>query len=170
MGKPKAKLTKRRSMFRSPGTASSPDLATLVRKAKGAKASASPTAPPTALPPKASPNGSPVARHTRHAPPPPHMTSSQSVGLGLGAALGSGSRVASNPAPGLGQLAAAHSGSQGRIGPVKSASGGSEDWDRSSDLRSLGSASPEKMTTIAERPASHRSRESSHDGSKVSGD
>lgn len=36
MGKPTT--TKRRSMFRSPGTASSPDLATLVRKAKEAKA------------------------------------------------------------------------------------------------------------------------------------
>lgn len=31
---PKSNLTKKRSLFRSPGTASSPDLATLVKRAK----------------------------------------------------------------------------------------------------------------------------------------
>ena len=170
MGKPKAKIPKRRSMFRSPGTASSPDLATLVRRAKEAKASAPPGVPVTAVQPTPDPNGSPAPRHARQAPPVSHIQSSQSVGLGLSAASGSGMRAASTPAPGQEHIAAAASRAQGKGGPVKSVSGGSEEWDKFSDLKSFGSASPEKMATIVERPGSSRSRESSHDGSKVRGD
>ena len=169
MGKPKAKIPKRRSMFRSPGTASSPDLATLVRRAKEAKASA-PSGVVTAVQPTPDPNGSPAPRHARQAPPVSHMPSSQSVGLGLSAASGSGMRAASTSAPGQEQIAAAASRAQGKGGPVKSVSGGSEEWDKFSVLKSFGSASPDKMATIAERPGSSRSRESSHDGSKVRGE
>jgi len=43
----KKATVKRKSIFRSPGTASSPDLATLVRKAKEAKAANGDTVPPT---------------------------------------------------------------------------------------------------------------------------
>ena len=67
MGVPRQNPSKRRSMFRSAGTASSPDLATL-RKAKDAKATGSPS---PGIPQSAFPS--------RPAPPPP-LPSSQPVG------------------------------------------------------------------------------------------
>lgn len=166
--------SKRRSIFRSPGTASSPDLATLVRKAKEAKATGKTNVNGTSngianaqAGPSGS-NGSAKQYPTRHAPPPPVPTS-QSMGPGTSlasAANGNGTirgGTMSPPQPGR---------TLSRTSRTTSASvSGSEDgWDRFSDLKSLPSSSPEKMATIAERPGT-RSRESSHnslEGAKVS--
>ncbi|WWD21934.1 hypothetical protein CI109_106422 [Kwoniella shandongensis] len=66
--KSKTVVTKRRSIFRSPGTASSPDLATLVRKAKEAKATNPNHGTPTST---TATTQSPAQAQTQTKVPPP---------------------------------------------------------------------------------------------------
>ena len=144
---------KRKSMFRSPGTASSPDLATLVRKAKEAKAQTQPSLEQTSNG-TVEPQPGVTTVSTRQAPPPlPH---SQSVGLGMFKNGGGTTRTSMNKSPSSRNVSKV-------LGPSTSAS--EDGWDRFSDLKSLPSDSPEKLASISEKRSS-RSRESSQE-SKV---
>lgn len=133
---------KRRSVFRSPGTASSPDLATLVKRAKEAKYQPEPSQEP--IPQATQPNGAPkiLSKAGPSRPPPISVQSSQSY------ASSSTARTARD-----------------RSTSYTSAPGESEDgWDKFSngDLKSLPSG--ERMATISEG----RGRQSSgEDGFKV---
>ena len=136
-GKAKTATAKRKSMFRSPGTASSPDLVTLVRKAKEAKEAKSANGPsvlakPPSVPPPVPANGITQSYSTlSHA-------SSSSKGTHK-------DRVTS------------HS----QVPPSE------DSWDRFSngDMRSMPSG--EKMATIAEGSGRRSRQSSGEEGFKV---
>lgn len=128
----KMSVQKRRSMFRGPGTASSPDLATLVRKAKEAKSNGTATSTETNQN-TALANPLPVSATT--AAPASTVTASSSTPI----------------RPGVGR--------DRSISQILSRDS-SDSWDQFSngDLSSVTSGSGEKMAMISE---GRRSRQSS---------
>jgi len=140
MGIAQPKISKRGSIFRSSGTASSPDLATQIKKAKETRAT---------VPPPHVTHDVPQSAYPTRYPPPPPTTPSQSVGT---------ARLNGLP-PGAASPYDIKTFS-------RELNGSTEGLDRSTKTRSMTHGSPGAMASVAER--SNRPRESPMEGSKVS--
>ncbi len=142
-------VNKSKSMFRSPGTASSPDLATLVRKAKEAKDTNKEAKPPL-------PAGSPASSVKSSAPtaksPTPQRPTNAMV----------------NSCSSQSYASTSSSRSRDRASSHTSGPGGEDSWDRLSNGNLMNRPSGKRMATISEG-SGRRSRQSSgEDGFKVS--